>query len=260
MCEYIKTKFPHIYLYTSTNGLALNEEKARRLVHSGIDEVTFSIDGASQDTYVQYRQRGDFDMALANLRAMADEKAAARPRRAAPELALHPLQVERQRRGDGRGAAAGGRDRRRSPLLGDHRSPRGQLLAALRARAPTTTRPSRTRSGTTTTWATPSPARRRARRSTCTTLVPGLPILGRGAAGRCSLQTRVTNLSNRRFAAQASYGRRLVRLGAQLCAADGTLINRDYARAWLPAPSRGRPAGRRRDRDSRARRARALRS
>ena len=49
-----------------------------------------------------------------------------------------------------------------------------------------------------------------------------------------TLQTRVTNLSNRRFAAQASYGRRLVRLGAQLCAADGTVIERDYARAWLP--------------------------
>jgi hypothetical protein len=75
MCEYIKTKYPHIYLYTSTNGLALNEEKARRLVHSGIDEVTFSIDGASQDTYVKYRQRGDFTKALANLRAMTDEKA-----------------------------------------------------------------------------------------------------------------------------------------------------------------------------------------
>ena len=95
MCEYIKTKFPHIYLYTSTNGLALNEEKARRLVHSGIDEVTFSIDGASQDTYVRYRQRGKFDLATANLRAMADEKAKARPRRAAAQLALHPLQVER---------------------------------------------------------------------------------------------------------------------------------------------------------------------
>ena len=62
MCEYIKAKFPHIYLYTSTNGLALNEEKARRLVHSGIDEVTFSIDGASQETYVRYRQRGKFDL------------------------------------------------------------------------------------------------------------------------------------------------------------------------------------------------------
>ncbi len=32
MCEYIKAKFPHIYLYTSTNGLALTEAQARRLV------------------------------------------------------------------------------------------------------------------------------------------------------------------------------------------------------------------------------------
>src|SRR4029077_3484170 len=49
-------------------------ESARRLVHSGIDEVTFSIDGATQDSYVKYRQRGDFDLAIRNLRAMADEK------------------------------------------------------------------------------------------------------------------------------------------------------------------------------------------
>src|SRR5579862_3382280 len=74
MCEYIKSRFPHIYLYTSTNGLALTEEKARRLVHSGIDEVTFSIDGATQASYEQYRRRGRLDVALANLRAMADEK------------------------------------------------------------------------------------------------------------------------------------------------------------------------------------------
>ena len=53
MCEYIKTKFPHIYLYTSTNGLAFTEEKVRQLARSGIDEVTFSLDGASQETYVQ---------------------------------------------------------------------------------------------------------------------------------------------------------------------------------------------------------------
>jgi hypothetical protein len=48
------------------------------------------------------------------------------------------------------------------------------------------------------------------------------------------VRTRVRNLSTRAFPAQASYGRRLVRLGAQLCAPDGTLIDRDYARAWLP--------------------------
>src|SRR5688572_17566258 len=74
MCEYIKARFPHIYLYTSTNGLALTEAQARRLVHSGIDEVTFSIDGATQDSYVKYRQRGRFDVAINTLRAMADEK------------------------------------------------------------------------------------------------------------------------------------------------------------------------------------------
>src|SRR5688572_8199812 len=84
MCEYIKGRFPHIYLYTSTNGLMFTEESAKRLVHSGIDEVTFSIDGASQDTYVQYRQRGKFDVALRNLRVMAEEKR--RSRRDVPHL------------------------------------------------------------------------------------------------------------------------------------------------------------------------------
>src|SRR5262249_49784316 len=77
MCEYIKQTFPHIYLYTSTNGLALSEAQARRLVHSGIDEVTFSIDGATPESYGKYRQRGRFGGALANLRAMAEEKRAA---------------------------------------------------------------------------------------------------------------------------------------------------------------------------------------
>src|SRR5262245_2195764 len=74
MCEYIKQKFPHIYLYTSTNGLALSEAQARRLVHSGIDEVTFSIDGASQESYARYRQRGRFDVAIRTLQTMVDEK------------------------------------------------------------------------------------------------------------------------------------------------------------------------------------------
>src|SRR5262245_42820215 len=74
MCEYIKTRFPHIYLYTSTNGLAFSEDAARRLVRSGIDEVTFSVDGATQKSYEMYRQRGRFDVAMRNLQAMVDEK------------------------------------------------------------------------------------------------------------------------------------------------------------------------------------------
>src|SRR5439155_1329261 len=128
MCEYIKSHFPQVYLYTSTNGLALTDEQARRLVHSGIDEVTFSIDGASQSAYEKYRRRSRFVRAI---------------------------------------------------------------------------------------W-------------------PGVPLLAR--AGRpLQVRTRVHNLSGRPYPAQATYGRRLVRLGAQLCAADGTLVDRDFARAWLPA-------------------------
>jgi hypothetical protein len=48
------------------------------------------------------------------------------------------------------------------------------------------------------------------------------------------LETRVRNLSQRPLAATATYGRRHVRLGAQLTAADGTILDRDWARAFLP--------------------------
>jgi hypothetical protein len=65
------------------------------------------------------------------------------------------------------------------------------------------------------------------------TLIPGVPLIAR--AGRpLRVRTRVRNLSTRPFPADATYGRRLVRLGAQLCAEDGTLIERDFARARLP--------------------------
>jgi len=57
----LKKKYPHIYLYTSTNGLLLNEEKIKRLVASQLDEITFSADGPDQATYERYRQGGDFN-------------------------------------------------------------------------------------------------------------------------------------------------------------------------------------------------------
>ena len=232
MCEYIKTKYPHIYLYTSTNGLALNEEKARRLVHSGIDEVTFSIDGASQDTYVRYRQRGDFAKALANLRAMADEKA--RHGRDVPHLNWryilfkwndHDEEMNEARRL----AVEIGVDRLCWEIT-DH--PEDSFSQRFRPGTPDykvieNEIWDQSGLGNAIPVATPRA------QIDVRTLVPALPIMAR--RGRTlQVQTRVTNLSNRRFAAQASYGRRLVRLGAQLCAADGTVINRDYARAWLP--------------------------
>ena len=233
MCEYIKSKFPHIYLYTSTNGLALTEDKARRLVHSGIDEVTFSIDGASQDTYARYRQRGRFDVALANLRAMANEKAKhgrdvpqlnwryilftwndsdeemARARQIAAEVGVDRLCWEitdHPEEAFSRRFVKGSEDfeRIRREVWDDNNL--GNAIPGATPRARIDVRQ----------W------------------VPALPLRAK-AAQPIAISTRVRNLSTRPFRAQASYGRRLVRLGAQLLDGEGRMLNRDHARAWLPA-------------------------
>jgi Radical SAM superfamily len=235
MCEYIKATFPHIFLYTSTNGLAFSEEQARRLVHSGIDEVTFSIDGATPESYVQYRQRGRFDVAIRNLRAMADEK-----RRAGRDLPFlnwrYILFVwndsDEEMALARRMAADIGVDRLCWELT-DHPEnaysrrfvPGSAALEAVRHEVWDDNYLGNAIAG-----ATP---RARIDLRTRVPGIGGLPLLAR--AGRpIRVRTRVHNLSARPFPAQATYGRRLVRLGAQLCDADGGLIDRDFARAWLP--------------------------
>jgi hypothetical protein len=232
MCEYIKSRFPHIYLYTSTNGLALTEAQARRLVHSGIDEVTFSIDGATQENYVKYRQRGRLDVAIANLRAMVDEKRTAGrdvpflnwryilftwndsddemnlARRLAADIGVDRLCWEitdHPENAYSRRFAPGSPDFETIQYEVWDNSGLGNAIPGATPRAQIDVR----------------------------TLVPGMPLVAR--AGRpIRVRTRVHNLSTRPFPAQATYGRRLVRLGAQLCAMDGSVLQRDFARAWLP--------------------------
>jgi hypothetical protein len=234
MCEYIKANFPHVYLYTSTNGLAFNEEGARRLIRSGIDEVTFSIDGATPESYVIYRQRGDFARAMRNLAAAMDEKrknAADVPfvnwryilfthndsdaemdlarttaaqigvDRLCWELTDHPENMFSKR------FVPGSDDYKRIEHEVWDNNGLGNAIPGATPRAQIDVR----------------------------TLIPGVPLLGR--PGRAvKVRTRVRNLSQRAFPAQNTSGRRLVRLGAQLCAPDGTLLNLDHARAWLPRP------------------------
>jgi MoaA/NifB/PqqE/SkfB family radical SAM enzyme len=246
MCEYIKTRFPNVYLYTSTNGLALNDAQSRRLVHSGIDEVTFSIDGATAATYVKYRQRGRFDLAIANLRAMADEK-----RRAGRDLPFinwrYILFTWNDSEAEMNQARELARDIGVDRLcweLTDHPEtafsrrfvPGSPALDAIRHEIWDDNNLGNAIPG-----ATP-----RARIDVPASLpgLPGLPAppglrdlpLTARTGRPTELRTRVHNLSTRAFPAQATYGRRLVRLGAQLCDASGTLIDRDFARAWLPRP------------------------
>jgi radical SAM family protein len=232
MCEYIKSKYPHIYLYTSTNGLALTEEQARRLVRSGIDEVTFSIDGATPESYAKYRQRGNFDKAIANLRTAVDEKRSTG--RDVPFinwryiLFVHNDSDEEMNRAR-QMAAEIGVDRLCWELT-DH----PEDLFSRRFLPGTAAHTSIKHEvwddnnlGNAIPGATPRA------RIDVSSVIPGLPLIAR--AGRpLTIQTRVRNLSTRPFPAGASYGRRLVRVGAQLCARDGSVVNRDYERAWLP--------------------------
>ena len=160
MCEYIKHKFPHIYLYTSTNGPP-GEEQVRRLIRSGIDEVTFSI--GSPRGLRRNAGAAAASKAIRNLRFAVDE-ARSRQGRAVHQRASSSLTT--MRTGDAARPRDGCRDRRRPPLLGADRSSRG-LAHGASSPGRRTWRAFATRSGTTTTWGTPSRALRPARRLRC---------------------------------------------------------------------------------------------
>lgn len=59
---------------SSNLSLPLTDERARRLVGSGLGELICSLDGATQETYATYRQRGDFALAVENLRKIVRAK------------------------------------------------------------------------------------------------------------------------------------------------------------------------------------------
>ncbi len=232
MCEYIKTHYPHIYLYTSTNGLAFSEEAIRRLIRSGIDEVTFSIDGATPDTYVRYRQRGDFAKVMRNLRIAVDEK-----QRTGVELPIinwryilfawndSDAEMKQARRMAGdlgvdrlcweiTDHPEDAFSRRFMPGTEPHASIRHEIWDDNNL-------------GNAIPGCTPRA------RITLRDVAHDAPLHAR-IGDTLHLATRVRNLSKRPFPAQGRHGRRLVRLGAQLAQADGTIVTRDHARAWLP--------------------------
>ncbi|HSL24398.1 MAG TPA: radical SAM protein [Vicinamibacterales bacterium] len=233
MCEYIKSRFPRVYLYTSTNGLAFDEAGARRLVQSGIDEVTFSIDGATPASYAIYRQRGDFNKAIRNLTAAVDEK-----RRTGADVPFINWRYILFSHNDSdeemdlarRMAAEIGVDRL-SWEITDH--PENMFSRRFAPGTPDHKRVEReiwdnNYLGNAIPGATPRA------QIDVRTRIPGIPLVTR--PGRTmKVRTRVRNLSARPFPARNSSGRRLVRLGAQLCAADGRLLELNHARAFLPS-------------------------
>lgn len=80
----LNRELPKIVAYAHKKGIAtsfptnlsmrLDQKMAEAIVSSGLDAMYISLDGASADTYVQYRVGGDFDLVLRNARLLADAK------------------------------------------------------------------------------------------------------------------------------------------------------------------------------------------
>lgn len=62
MVKYASQK--NIYTSTSTNAHYLEDENARKTVESGLDRLTISIDGTTQESYQAYRIGGDFEKVI----------------------------------------------------------------------------------------------------------------------------------------------------------------------------------------------------
>ncbi len=69
-----------IYTTTSTNAHYLDEEKAEATVKSGLDRLIISIDGATQDTYEQYRVGGQLEKVLEGTKNMVGWKKKLKPK------------------------------------------------------------------------------------------------------------------------------------------------------------------------------------
>ena len=178
----------------------------------GIDEVTFSIDGATADSYAEVPaarrlRQGDPQPADRGGREAHAPAATCRSSTGATSSSRTTTATRRctLARDDG------GRDRRRSAVLGAHRSSGGHVLAALRAGDAATRRhPARD-------LGRQQPRQRHPRRdaararSTSAARCRGLPLDRRAAGRPLTVRTSVRNLSTRPFPAQATYGRRLVR-------------------------------------------------
>jgi sulfatase maturation enzyme AslB (radical SAM superfamily) len=67
MIEYAKAKgISHVYF--TSNATLLDEKKAEMLLSSGLDSITFSVDGATKETYERIRVKSSYDKVVNNIR------------------------------------------------------------------------------------------------------------------------------------------------------------------------------------------------
>ncbi len=228
MLEYVRSSFPGIYVYVSTNGLTLDESRIRRIVQSGIDEITFSVDGPNQPIYEKYRCGGDFQRAIRNMAFCVHERN--RTNREVPFINWRYIlfrwnDPERLLRQTEKLAASLGVDRLTWEIT-DHPA------EAASHRYQIGTKPWKKRFFEI--WDTSQLSNAiKTKRYMARIRIKSRIIEGKTAETNM-IDVKVTNIGGATWLHTSYSGRRIVRLGAQLYARDRTLIHQDYARAFLP--------------------------
>ncbi len=65
--EYIRQNLHRPRIHFNSNAMLLNEDKARQVLSSGIHSITFSVDGASRETYEKIRVGLKYDIVKRNI-------------------------------------------------------------------------------------------------------------------------------------------------------------------------------------------------
>ena len=63
-----------LYTVVSTNATLLNEERGRRLIQAGLDNLIIAFDGTTPEVYEKYRKNARFDKVRANIETFLDLK------------------------------------------------------------------------------------------------------------------------------------------------------------------------------------------
>jgi len=233
MLEHVKKKYPHIYLYTSTNGLLLDDGKVSRLAGSGIDEITFSVDGADPRTYTRYRQGGDFAKLLKNMAALVREK-----QRLGREVPFINWRYILFKWNDSFRQMA--RARRRAKKIGvdrltweitDH--PAGAVSKKYFIGSPAWKRIFYQ------IWDSSQIGSALKGKQYTAKIKVGKNSIAGQLGQKFFLDVAVKNRGGAPWITQAFSGRRWVRLGAQLYVAEKRLLELNFARAFLPRPLAG---------------------
>jgi|GEM_PF-5245778 radical SAM protein with 4Fe4S-binding SPASM domain len=67
-------EYPYVFTTMTSNGIPLNERKARLLVEKGYKEISISIDGVKKETYESIRKGAKFEQLIENLKRLQEIK------------------------------------------------------------------------------------------------------------------------------------------------------------------------------------------